>query len=111
MPRAFGLKLKQFAKVRRERSAQIFGCAPESVQIFPRDINATHLKIVRDITNDIRELKGKPETLGKTGRPGIVETKNMQACKSHSARDAIAIFREAVESGIGGNRQIHFRAR
>ena len=41
---------------------------------------------------------------------GFVEAENVQARKAHRSRDAIAIFRKAIECRVRCDRQIHFGA-
>ena len=89
------------AKIRRR--------ATEPLEVFLRQIDAAHLEIRAHVANDIRQLKCESQAFREIGVARIVKAEDVQARKADGAGNAVAIFRELIESGVGADREVHLR--
>jgi len=109
-PGALRFKLEQCLHSLRERTLQIVFGASEPIEIFLRQIDATHFEVSFHVANDVCQLKCEAQPFGKIGIARVAETENVQARESHGSRYAIAILGKLVERRISRDGQIHLRA-
>ena len=110
-PGTVGLEAKQFVNTESGfATAEILRGNAEMGKILFGDVDATEGIVLVNVTNDVGELEGQTELFGEVESSWVAEAEDVRAGEADSAGDAVAIFAETVEGGIGADSEVHFGA-